>query len=250
MLKITALTLGSNSVATQRFIGSFFNWKLSIQWSYLVFVGGVILLCLLLSNWQWQRAQASAARYAHYLTLVSQPTTPLSASSEQYQTVSITGEIKQLFLLDNQIYNGAVGWHVLASVQSKQVLILVNLGWQPKRSGVIELEQLPNPIQVTGMLKNPQSGFMLQAANEDPNWPHVLQQVQIPLLSEHYGYDLLPWVLYADDSIANLMPVASAVENKYPMHVGYAVQWLMIAALCIWGFIYICRQERKENEHS
>jgi len=245
-----ALTLWRDTVTTQRYIWSYLNWKLSIQLPYLMFVCCAIMLCLFLSNWQWQRAQTSAARYAHYLTLKSAPVAPLSASSEQYQTVSMVGEIKQIFLLDNQIYKGVVGWHVLAAVQTKQVQILVNLGWQSKYSELIEIDQLAGQISVKGMLKEPQSGFMLQAAKEDPKWPQVLQQIQISLLNEHYGYNLLPWVLYLDAPIANLIPAPSAIENKYPMHAGYAIQWLMIAAVCLSGFIFICRQENKENEHS
>jgi surfeit locus 1 family protein len=249
MLKRIALTLSRAKVISRRFIASYFDWKLSIQLSYLAFVCCAIVLCLLLSNWQWQRAQTSAERYAHYITLASAPLTPLSLASEQYQRVSMVGEIKQIFLLDNQIYKGNVGWYVLAVVQTKQLLILVNLGWQSKHSELIEIDQLANQIAVEGILKEPQTGFMLQAAKEDPKWPQVLQQIQISLLNKHYGYDLLPWVLYVNAPIANLIPAPSAIENKYPMHVGYAIQWLMLAVVCLSGFIFICRQENKENEH-
>tara|TARA_R110001583_G_scaffold171120_1_gene324592 strand:+ start:30428 stop:31054 length:627 start_codon:yes stop_codon:yes gene_type:complete len=206
------------------------------------------VFCLLLSHWQWQRAQSAVARYEQYQAQVSQSATALSASPQQYQKVVIKGEIQHLLLLDNQIYQGEVGWHVLATVQTHQVVILVNLGWQSKRSSLIKQSDLANPIEIQGMLKKPQSGFMLQAAKEDPSWPQVLQQIQIPLLNEHYGYKLLPFVLYADASVANLVPVPVATDNKYYMHLGYAIQWLLIAGICVTGFIYFCRQEHKQNE--
>ncbi len=237
-------------MTTHRFIWTCFNWKLSVQLPYFVFVCCAVVLCLWLSHWQWQRAQVAAIRYQQYQTQASQPATPLSASSQQYQKVAIKGEIKHLLLLDNQIYQGSVGWHVLAVVQTEQGIILVNLGWQSKRSQLIQQNDLPNPIQAQGMLKQPESGFMLQASKNDPNWPRLLQQIQIPLLNEHYGYDLLPFVLYVDTPIATLIPAAVAIDNKYPMHLGYAIQWLLIAGVCVFGFIYFCRQEQKQNESS
>jgi len=232
------------------YVWSCFSWKLSIQLPYLVFVCCAVILCLFLSHWQWQRAQAAQARYAQYQSQLSAPVTPLSISSQQYQKVAISGHVKQLFWLDNQIYKGEVGGHVLAAVQTEQVEVLVNLGWQAKNSPKVQLNQLPTLLTIEGRLKNPQSGFMLQAANEDPNWPQVIQQIQIPLLNDYFSYSLLPLVLYADESVEQLIPASLVIENKYPMHIGYAIQWLLIAGLCVIGFVVICRQEYKRNETS
>ena len=237
-------------MTAHRFIWTCFNWKLSVQLPYFVFVCCAVMLCLLLSHWQWRRAQTAAIRYQEYQTQVSQPAMPLSVSSQQYQKVAITGEIKHLMLLDNQIYQGSVGWHVLAIVQTDQGTILVNLGWQSKHSQLIKQGDLANPIKLQGMLKKPQSGFMLQAATKDPNWPRILQQIQIPLLNEYYGYELLPFILYANEPIANLVPAVATLENKYYMHLGYAIQWLLIAGVSVCGFIYFCRQEQKQYENS
>ena len=237
-------------MTTHRYVWTFFNWKLSTPLPYFVFVCCAVLLCLVLSNWQWQRAQSAASRYEEYQSQASQPAIALSTRSQQYQKVAIKGETKHLLLVDNQIYQGEVGWHVLAMVQTQQGVILVNLGWQSQRSQLIKKSDLANPIEIQGMLKKPQSGFMLQAAKKDPSWPEVLQQIQIPLLNEHYGYELLPFVLYADVSIANLIPATAAINNKYYMHLGYAIQWLLIAVVCVIGFIYFCRQEQKQNESS
>lgn len=235
-------------MTTHRYISTCFNWKLSTQLPYFVFVCCAVVLCLFLSHWQWQRAQSAAARYEQYQAQASLPATALSASPQQYQKVVINGEVKHLLLLDNQIYQGEVGWHVLATVQTHQELILINLGWQSKRSPLIQQSDLANPIEIQGILKKPQSGFMLQAAKKDPRWPEVLQQIQITLLNQHYGYELLPFVLFADAPVANLIPASVATDNKYYMHLGYAIQWLLIAGVCVIGFIYYCRQEHKQNE--
>lgn len=235
-------------MTNNRLIWSCCGWKISVHVSYLVFVCCALILCFVLSHWQWQRAQAAELRYSQYLKQKSQPATELSDSPEQYQKVSITGEIKKHFFLDNQIYQGMAGWHILAEVQTTKTLLLVNLGWQPKQSQLTLQDELPNYIEVQGLVKKPQPGFMLQDANEDPDWPLVLQQIQIPLLNEYFDYELFPFVLYADTQVASLIPAPISMENKYPMHLGYAIQWLMIACACFFAFIYICRHEQKENE--
>lgn len=232
----------------KRFIWSCYGWKISIQVPYLLFVSVVLLLCLSLSSWQWQRAQAADLRYNNYLKQASLPTSELSASPEDYQKASIVGEIKNHFFLDNQIYQGTAGWHVLAEVQTNTSLLLVNLGWQPKQVELMLQQQLPLYIEVQGLIKKPQPGFMLQAAEQDPNWPQLLQQIQIPLLNKYYDYELSPFVLYSETQVANLIPVAMTMDSKFPMHLGYTIQWLLIACASFIGFIIICRLEQKENE--
>jgi len=235
-------------VTNKRFIWSCYGWKISVHVPYLLFVSVVLLLCLVLSNWQWQRAQAADLRYSNYLKQASLPASKLSASPKDYQKASISGEIKNHFFLDNQIYQGSAGWHVLAEVQTDTALLLVNLGWQPKQATLTLQQKLPLYIDVQGLLKKPEPGFMLQAAEQDPNWPQLLQQIQIPLLNKYYSYQLSPFVLYAETQVANLIPVAITMESKFPMHLGYAIQWLLIAGASFIGFITICRLEQKENE--
>jgi len=235
-------------VTNKRFIWSFYGWKISIHVPYFLFVSVVLVLCLILSNWQWQRAQAADLRYKNYLQQALLPASELSASPKEYQKTSITGEITNHFFLDNQIYQGSAGWHVLAEVQTNTTRLLVNLGWQPIQAQLSLQQELPLYIEVQGLIKKPQPGFMLQAPEQDPNWPQLLQQIQIPLLNKYYSYELSPFVLYAETPVANLIPAAMTMKSKFPMHLGYAIQWLLIAGASFIGFIIICRLEQKENE--
>ena len=231
-----------------RFICSCYGWKLSVHVPYLIFVCCALLLCLFLSNWQWQRAKAADVRYNQYKLQATLPVSGLAESLQEYQRVSISGEIKNHFFLDNQIVQGIAGWHVLAEVQTNNILLLVNLGWLPKQAQLSLQQALPDQIEVQGLIKKPQPGFMLETAAHDPSWPQLLQQIQIPLLNEHFAYELSPFVLYAETPITNLIPAPLTMENKYPMHLGYAIQWFLIGGVGFSWFIYICRQEMKENE--
>jgi len=231
-----------------RVIWSFFNWKVSVQISFLIFACFAVLVCGALANWQWQRAQQADKLFQDYQLQESRPESILSESPEAYQKVALTGTVKKHYFLDNQHHQGTVGWHVLAEVQTQRFLLLVNLGWQAKQSKLVLKESLPDTISVQGLIRQPQVGFMLQDAEQDPNWPLLLQQIDIPRLNQHQGYELFPFVLYADNAIGQLIPAPIKIENKFYMHIGYAVQWLLIGLAGLIAFIYYSRTEYTENE--
>jgi cytochrome oxidase assembly protein ShyY1 len=235
-------------VINKRVVWTFLNRKFSVQIPFLAFVSFAILLCLSLANWQWQRAQAADSLFASYQLQESRPVSVLSDSPEPYQRVTLSGYIKKHFFLDNQILQGVAGWAVIAEVETKQFNVLVNLGWQPKQKALTLASELPSYLEVQGLIRTPQQGFMLQEAKEDPNWPTLQQQIDIDLLSEYFGYHIFPFVLYAENQVTNLIPMPIKMENKFIMHVGYAIQWLLIALACLIGFLYVSRSEQQENE--
>lgn len=224
------------------------NWHFSARPAYLVFICFAVSLCLLLSHWQWQRAQVAQQRHANYQKQSVLPPATLSPQLTDFQSVHIEGHIKRLFFLDNQVNQGLAGWHVLAELDTKRYSILVNLGWQSKHDTPINLADLPESIAVTGLVKTPEPGFMLANAEADPNWPRLLQQIHIPLLNQHFDSQLLPFVVFADNSVAGLRPVSVPIENRYPMHLGYAIQWLLIAAVCVVGFLLISRRSDASDD--
>lgn len=211
--------------------------------AYLLIVGSAIVLCLLLSGWQYQRAQQAETRYQHYLDELKQPAAALSADMANYQRVQFSGSVNQLFLLDNQILDGQVGWHVLADVDTEIGPLLINLGWQSKEMDLRKPANFPDPIHVIGQVKWPEPGLMLAPAEQDPTWPGVMQQIDIPLLNQYQSRHFAPFVVYADYSFAGLAPISVSPENKQPMHIGYALQWLLIALACLAGLFIVCRQE-------
>lgn len=235
-------------MAKNRFIWSFFNWKISVQIPFLLFAFFAVVVCSILANWQWQRAQLSDALFQAYRVQESRPVSSLSKSPEAYQKVNLSGQVKNHYFLDNKTHQGIGGWQVLAEVQTQYFLILVNLGWQPKQKKLVLQAPLPEYIEVQGLIREPQAGFMLQESNLDPNWPKLMQQIEIPLLNQQLESELFPFVLYAENQIGQLIPVPIKMENKYYMHVGYAIQWLLIGLAGIICFIVISRKEYKENE--
>lgn len=228
---------------TKRITLNWFGWQLSVQLMFFVFISCVVAICLMLSHWQWQRAQDAEQRYQTYLSRNQQAPVVLSSSVRDYQQVEARGSIERLLLLDNQIHDGVVGWHVLAVLKTKQFPVLVNLGWQAATDTTTTLDLFPTDISVSGWVKQPEVGLMLAPAEKDPAWPGILQQIDIPLLNSHLDMQLAPFVIYDNKGLLGLAPVSVAPENKYPMHIGYSVQWLLIAVAFVTGFIFVCRQE-------
>ncbi len=235
-------------MAKNRFIWSFFNWKISVQIPFLFFTCFAFVLCLNLANWQLQRAYLADDLFNEFQLQNQRPESALSDQLEAYQRITIEGDVKGHYFLDNKINQGTSGWHVLAEVQTDTYLVLVNLGWQAKQANLSLQTPLPEHIKVQGLVRKPSDGFMLQSAVEDPNWPTLMQQIDIPLLNQHIATPLFPFVLYAENKIGNLIPAPIEIENKYFMHIGYAIQWLLIGLAAIAVFLYISRIEYKENE--
>lgn len=218
------------------------NGHFSMPLAYLFFVCSAVIVCLVLAHWQWQRAQTAQQRYAFFLEQSSLPPVPLSLQLSEFQSVRLSGDLKRLFFLDNQIHQGIVGWQVIAQINTHDYPVLVNLGWQSKQDKPITLAELPDAMAVNGVIKKPEPGFMLAKAETDPNWPYLMQQIQLPLLNEHFQYQLFPFVVYAHDAIAQLTPAPVQIENKFAMHLGYAIQWVLIAIVCAVGFIVYSRR--------
>ncbi len=232
-------------MTAQRLLQARFQGVFTLRPAYLLFAAFAISLCLFLSHWQWQRGQAAEARYQVYLQQQNQPPALLSQDLSEFQRVKASGTFESLFLLDNQIHQGQVGWHVLGLLRSLQGPILVNLGWTAKTQAKPSLTEFTDINRITGRIKTPEPGMMLAESREDPAWPAVLQQIEIPLLSQHLNIKLLPFVIYADTAPAGLVAVDAAPENKYPMHAGYAVQWLLIGLAC--GIITAIASRRRET---
>lgn len=227
-------------------IGARSNWQLSIPPGYLLFTVFAISLCLILSLWQWQRGEDAKARYQQFLQQSEQA--PLNWQGGQpapYQPLKVTGQIQRVFLLDNQIRNGTIGWHVLAELATDFGPVLINLGWQSRQSPAPEVTDFASPLQISGLTSYPQVGLMLAPALDDPAWPRVMQQIDIPLLRQQLGSPLAPFMIVADNSLAGLEPVKAAPENKTAMHIGYAVQWLLIGLACLLFLFFTSRGDHK-----
>lgn len=139
----------------------------------------------------------------------------------------------QVWLVDNQIVKGRVGYDVIVPVQLDSVgqPMLVNLGWVAAPTGRERLPQvqIPAVIEVRGLLRTQLGGFHLgQNIEDNGSWPMRIQQVYVPALDRYMRSALYPGLVYqmeASPFLVHYQPVVISPER----HRAYALQWGLLA---------------------
>ncbi len=226
-------------------------------------VVGLALLVLLLSLgfWQLDRAAQKRAILTAYGDRPVDAPIQIDASFAfgadwRYRRAQVSGryDAEHQFLLDNRVYQGRVGYHVLTPLRLAHgdAVVLVNRGWVPQGATRADLPPLPVPdaqdLTVAGLIDfPPDKVFVLgEGEDRDPGWPKVLQQIRLDLHAQQLGVRLLPLILLQDPQqpggfVRDWHPVVVGPER----HVGYAVQWFALAAalVIIYGWVNLSRVE-------
>lgn len=212
----------------------------------------VVLVCLRLGYWQIQRAEAKQQQLAHIANVQAQGVMQWlqvqELPSDWNKTgiqATLTGTIDSdyYWLLDNQVYQGQVGYDVLAlfnPATSKKPL-LINLGWvkAPASREQLPSIELPNrPITINVQLKQGKlSGFTLESTSSKPTnnrWPKRVQNIDLQLFTQQAQQPMVDFIGYRQGVGDELgIPHYQAVVMSPEKHYGYAVQWLLIAVACV-----------------
>ena len=211
---------------------------------FLLFTSFAVILCLLLSVWQWQRGAAANERYLLQTEKNLYAAVTLYNHPNEYQKVKIKGSIEAHYLLDNRSKERQPGREVLVDVRLvaeglSYDRVLVNIGWQPLTVDLELTHTLPEFISIEGMTKLPREGFMLQDPLLDPSWPSLLQHIDLDLLGDHWEKTYYPAVIYSLTPVSGWSLPEVVFKNKYHMHLGYAMQWALIGIACLLLFMKI-----------
>jgi surfeit locus 1 family protein len=217
-----------------------------------------------LGLWQLQRADEKQALFDDFERAQQQqqwlPITSANQLPERYQGVSVRGQFpsQQYLLLDNQIQDGQVGYHVIGLLQTdfQNTLIPVNLGWISLGAS---REQLPTvtlpegPITVTGWFYQPTESPFTRADQliELGPWPMRIQHLNAGLLSAALELSIAPYVVLLSETEnygfprqwqPNLMPPEK--------HRAYAVTWFSLALACLIIALIAARSKPETIEDS
>ena len=157
-----------------------------------------------------------------------------------------------IWLLDNQIVDGKVGYDVIIPVQADGLSqpLLVNLGWVAAAG---QRDVLPTPVitpqfQLDALLRTKTDGLMLLGQNVEnlQQWPMRIQQADVVALSEISGLSLYPALLYQQksDFVPHYQPVVLPPEK----HRGYALQWFLLAIAVLGVALAASHQGKLKNE--
>jgi surfeit locus 1 family protein len=214
----------------------------------LTFVS-MFILCSLLALWQWQRAEASHKQ-------------ELQANAQQLKKdneITLTGEWKnQNFLLDNRTHKGKVGYYHLALFKAEDTShhLLVNLGFlkAPVLRSDIPSPLMPADRQSITITKLPIVKPVVWTSDHWPSpvnkkWPKRIQSIDIERFTLATGYkvDDSYWQLVTGKGKLVDIYQSSPYLNKH-RHLGYAMQWLLIAiAALMIGIFSVIRLDEKDE---
>ena len=176
--------------------------------------------CVALGNWQSGRA---GEKRALVTTLVN---------------LTLRGALlpKYTVLLDNKVYRGRPGYHVVQPLRlSGGTHVLVNRGWAAAGASREQLPEVRTPageITLTGVrLERFARAYEPAAVNPEGK---VWQNVAIEQFADWSGLALEPWVFEQhsalDDGLVRDWPRPDLGIEKHEM---YALQWYSLAALSL-----------------
>lgn len=232
----------------------YFN-KLNLLW--LVFTVLVFSVLVKLGLWQSARALEKEQRLLQIEKLSTQnPITidqllKLSNTSGSFTNINdvpvvINGKFnnQQVFLLDNQVNKGRLGYRVYQVAQMLEHSILVSLGWiqgSKNRDEIPSVAGLNGQHKFQGNIRLIEKGIVLQEQMfTEVNWPLRVQQIELDKFSAIINQKLLPFVVYLDKNEVigfekNWQPIVMPPEK----HRAYAFQWFSLAAawllLMLWA---------------
>lgn len=167
----------------------------------------------------------------------------------------------QIWLLDNQIYQGQVGYLAFQPLQvaAGQPWLLVELGFvaaSSHRDELPHISPLSGELNIEGRLYQKQINPLSQALMAETGTSVRFQNLNIPEMAQLLGHPLLDAVLQPDELPALALPHP---WQPFPLsaqkHWGYALQWFSMAAvfagLMLWqGIKYVKRHSAETIANS
>lgn len=224
----------------------------------LITVTAFIILSKL-GYWQLQRAEEKAIQLSQLEQLQQQGALNWQQlavlTKAQADGVMFAGDGRWLkpyvWLLDNQIVDGKVGYDVIIPVQNteKSRPLLVNLGWVAAGNSRAELPELaiPEHLQLHGLIRSEVGGFRLGANTEAAGWPQRIQQPELEQMAAQLPASSYPFLLYQQGA-SPFLPHYQAVVMPPEKHHGYAFQWFMLAIAIVAVALAAARRSGRENE--
>jgi len=221
--------------------------RLNITLSSLIVTAVAIGILSSLGMWQLQRADQKASRLESLRSKQAKGLMPLDEVSRLSDPrdipVRVSGELQSenVFLWDNRIVSGKVGYEAIVPLKTANGTVLVNLGWL---QGTGYRDQLPRVMipelsQFEGVVWLPQDNKFIGSETLSGNkWPVLIQEVEINKIGGVLGKTLMPFVVALE-----LPESAGFVNNHKPVvmppekHIAYAVQWFGLAIACFVIFI-------------
>ncbi|MBD3648453.1 MAG: SURF1 family protein [Pseudomonadales bacterium] len=241
--------------------------KFRLNWKITVFSAVCLGTFTWLGFWQMDRGDEKTRLVNEVMARREQPAVPLSILIEKPEApdgtpvlLEGTWDPDHVFLLDNRVLEGRVGFEVLVPFHDhgSDTHLLVNRGFVPMgrtRQEVPDIPPLTGAQQVTGYVYVAEDNVVVDTGGElvgQPPWPIIVQVADPVLLQLELDRALYPHVIRLADSDPNALPRNWPVTTILPArHWGYAVQWFVMGfvVLAAWlAFSFRRSEDTKRDE--
>jgi len=235
-----------------------YQFRFSLLGTVLGIIG--ILIFSSLGTWQVFRAMEKQQLQNEMDVKVQQKTFRLDRNqnnieSRKYSKVEAIGRYDQSseILIDNIIYNGEAGYHVLTPfiLKEDQSVIMVNRGWVPlgrDRKVLPELESPAGELSIHGIISPPRSKPPLILGELDTKTKVWLYFDKITF-EKKSGHTIMPVVILLDkNDDSGYVREWPKYEEKVGMHIGYAIQWYVFALIVLATYLGVNFKKRQIDD--
>ena len=220
----------------------------------------IAVACMWLGNWQLERKKEKQILFDRFENAPMLSIEQALKQDKRFSRVQAYGHFDNTrhILLDNKIFNGRAGVHVLTPFILKSgVTILVNRGWLPLPPDRRYLPLVPTDHSlrtINGILKKPTTdGPRLGKPDElDPDrWPQLVTYLELETISDALSTSLAPWLLQLDPADPGGFEDRQwkAAVMGPEVHAAYAFQWfaLALATMIIWLTLGVRRAQQQQS---
>lgn len=217
------------------------NYQFKPKWWVILLTIAFALVFTRLGFWQISRAnekELRQERIEQYTreAIVTLPSTPIKLEDFQYRQVEVKGRFIEdhAIYLDNKIYQGVVGYEILAplKIANSSLHVLVNRGWIASRKDRTQLPTVFYPqeeVKVTGIVTSPMIRTMQLSGEKAAGKLWI--NLDFDLYQQTTGLALQPILLLQQDNQINDGLIRQWVQSDSgaSKNIGYAIQWFLLA---------------------
>ena len=236
------------------------GWRFTPRLWSTVLAALVIVTMLQLGNWQLSRAREKESRQEQLDRLsrepeVVLPEVPVKLEDFQYRRVEAHGTYvpAHTIFLDNKIYQGMPGYHVITPLRigKSAMHVLVNRGWvvaNPDRSKLPSVTTPEGQVVVSGTATTALQKT-LELSKEDMVSGHVWGNLDPQRYASITGLAVQPvMILQQDDVHDGLVRKWIRPDSGSARNWGYAFQWFAMALAVL--IIYLVLSVKRERSKS
>jgi len=177
-----------------------------------------------------------------------------SLKNKEYYEVRLQGKYlsDKQFIYDNQIVNQVSGYYVLTpyALEGQSKTILINRGfipWNGRRDKLADIDIGQDAREIKVLISKPIKRMELKTTEIGIQFPVLIQSIDLQDMASLASVDFSSVIGLLDPSASNGFvrkwePYTGSIEK----HIGYAVQWFLMAlVLAIIGIRIAIKQRKK-----